>query len=82
MRCPRDRTFEILPTNFPESDLVWSSKKNSEMQARLAALDRAQAVIEFDLAGNVLTANQNFLTTLGYLPIVLGALVADRVVHF
>jgi len=45
---------------------VWSSKKYSEMQARLEALDRVQAVIEFDLAGNVLTANQNFLTTLGY----------------
>ena len=32
----------------------------------LAALDRAQAIIEFDLAGNVVAANDNFLSTLGY----------------
>ncbi|WP_313665115.1 PAS domain-containing methyl-accepting chemotaxis protein [Shinella sp.] len=30
------------------------------------ALSRSQAVIQFDLAGNVLTANENFCTALGY----------------
>jgi methyl-accepting chemotaxis protein len=34
--------------------------------ARLEALDRSQAVIEFDLDGTIVTANQNFLTALGY----------------
>ncbi len=34
--------------------------------AVLAALDRVQAVISFDLEGNVLEANENFLQLLGY----------------
>jgi methyl-accepting chemotaxis protein len=34
--------------------------------AKLAALDRAQAIIEFDTAGNVLHANANFLAATGY----------------
>lgn len=33
---------------------------------KLDAIDRAQAVIEFDLQGHVLFANDNFLQTLGY----------------
>src|SRR5712672_2293153 len=32
----------------------------------LAALDRSQAIIEFDLDGTVLTANQRFLDAMGY----------------
>ncbi|MCB1646996.1 MAG: PAS domain-containing protein [Pseudomonadales bacterium] len=35
-------------------------------KGQLQAIDRAQAVIEFDLDGNILTANDNFLSTLGY----------------
>jgi methyl-accepting chemotaxis protein len=37
-----------------------------DAQARLAALDRVQAVIEFKMDGTILTANDNFLKTLGY----------------
>ncbi len=33
---------------------------------KLAALNQAQAVIEFDLDGNILSANDNFLKTMGY----------------
>jgi methyl-accepting chemotaxis protein len=36
------------------------------LAARLAALDRSQAVIEFDLEGRVLNANDNFLAVTGY----------------
>ncbi len=42
------------------------SSKDGEMEARLAALDKSQAVIEFDTDGNILTANENFLNTMGY----------------
>ncbi|MEJ1961829.1 MAG: methyl-accepting chemotaxis protein [Gammaproteobacteria bacterium] len=38
----------------------------AENKGQLAAINRAQAVIEFDLEGRILTANDNFLTTLGY----------------
>ncbi len=34
--------------------------------AKLAALDRVQAIIEFDLNGRILTANTNFLAVVGY----------------
>nr|WP_250901650.1 MULTISPECIES: PAS domain-containing methyl-accepting chemotaxis protein [unclassified Dyella] len=38
----------------------------SDLQGQIAALHRAQAIIEFDLAGNILDANDNFLRTMGY----------------
>lgn len=37
-----------------------------EAQAKLAVLDSAQAVIEFEPDGKILTANRNFLDVLGY----------------
>lgn len=40
--------------------------EQQELQAVSAALNRVQAVIEFDLQGRVLHANENFLRTLGY----------------
>ncbi|MES2960640.1 MAG: PAS domain S-box protein, partial [Pseudomonadota bacterium] len=36
------------------------------MKARLAAIDKVQAVIEFKLDGTIVDANDNFLKTLGY----------------
>jgi methyl-accepting chemotaxis protein len=37
-----------------------------ELHARLDALNRSQAIIEFNLDGTVITANENFLRVLGY----------------
>ncbi|WP_187968024.1 PAS domain-containing methyl-accepting chemotaxis protein [Aquibium microcysteis] len=37
-----------------------------ELNAKVAAIMRSQAVIEFALDGTILTANQNFLDTMGY----------------
>ncbi|GAA4375187.1 PAS domain-containing methyl-accepting chemotaxis protein [Nocardioides caricicola] len=48
-------------TDVTETKLV-----SAEVQARVDAVDRAQAVIEFDLDGQVVHANENFLRTLGY----------------
>lgn len=44
------------------------SAKGAEVEAKLAALDRSLAVIEFDLSARVLSANRNFLAALGYEP--------------
>lgn len=41
-------------------------RRTNEKDAKLAAIDRVQAVIEFDLHGNILAANENFLSTVGY----------------
>ena len=38
----------------------------AELEAKVAAISRSQAVIEFKLDGTIITANQNFLSTLGY----------------
>ena len=37
-----------------------------ELHAKLEALGKSQAVIEFNLDGSIVTANQNFLVILGY----------------
>ena len=37
-----------------------------EYESQIAAINKVMAVIEFDLDGTVLTANANFLATLGY----------------
>ncbi len=39
---------------------------SDELGAMLAAIKRSQAVIEFKLDGTILTANENFLTAMGY----------------
>jgi len=38
----------------------------AELRSQLEAFHRSQAVIEFDLEGNVITANENFLKCLNY----------------
>ncbi|MFB9947860.1 methyl-accepting chemotaxis protein [Rhizobium puerariae] len=42
------------------------SLPGADAKAVLAALGRSQAIIEFDLSGHVLTANENFCKALGY----------------
>ena len=37
-----------------------------DLHAKLEALDRSQAIIEFALDGTILTANKNFLDAVGY----------------
>ncbi|UZE03185.1 methyl-accepting chemotaxis protein [Pseudomonas mediterranea] len=47
-------------------DVTAKVASEAETRGRLAALDRAMAVIEFDLGGNILTANDNFLQVMNY----------------
>jgi methyl-accepting chemotaxis protein len=42
------------------------SGSQADAQAKLAAIMRSQAVIDFDLDGNILWANDNFLGAMGY----------------
>jgi methyl-accepting chemotaxis protein len=42
------------------------SRTNIDTEAKLAALDKSQAVIEFNLDGIILAANNNFLNAVGY----------------
>ncbi|WMI98515.1 methyl-accepting chemotaxis protein [Pseudomonas chlororaphis subsp. aurantiaca] len=47
-------------------DVTEKIQQESESRGKLHAIDRAMAVIEFNLDGSVITANQNFLDRLGY----------------
>ena len=40
--------------------------RDADMAGQIAAIHKAQAVIEFDMKGIILNANDNFLATLGY----------------
>ena len=53
--------LEALKTEIAEATL-----KNTDFQGQIAAINKAQAVIEFNLDGTVITANDNFLNALGY----------------
>jgi methyl-accepting chemotaxis protein len=52
LKLARDATAEIVAAN--------------QARAVLDAVGRSMAVIEFDLQGNILNTNQNFLQTVGY----------------
>jgi methyl-accepting chemotaxis protein len=48
------------------TDITAAKLKSAEDAGKLDAISRVQAVIEFSPNGEILTANQNFLSTLGY----------------
>ena len=41
-------------------------REHGRRQGKIAAIDRAQAVIEFEMDGTIITANDNFLAAMGY----------------
>lgn len=48
------------------TDVTAEKLKNADLSGQIAAIHKSQAVIEFKLDGTILTANENFLHTLGY----------------
>ena len=48
------------------TDITESKLKSAEHEGKMAAIGRAQAVIEFELDGTIITANENFLGAVGY----------------
>ena len=48
------------------SDITAIKMKNVEYEGKVSAMNKAQAVIEFDMNGIVLDANQNFLDVMDY----------------
>jgi methyl-accepting chemotaxis protein len=47
-------------------DVTAAKLQNAEYEGKVEAINRAQAVIEFELDGTVITANENFLHIFGY----------------
>lgn len=48
------------------TDITATKRAAIEQEGQIKALDRSQATIEFDMDGTILTANPNFLSTVGY----------------
>jgi methyl-accepting chemotaxis protein len=47
-------------------DVTAQKLRNADYQGQIAAINKAQAVIEFQMDGTIITANGNFLKTVGY----------------
>lgn len=48
------------------NDVTAVKMRNAEYEGKVSAIGKAQAVVEFDVNGNVLDANANFLDVMGY----------------
>ena len=48
------------------TDITEQKMRLADYEGRIAAIDKAQAVIEFDMDGTIRSANANFLGVLGY----------------
>lgn len=48
------------------TDITSEKHRGMEADGKIAAIDRAQAVIEFKMDGTIVTANENFLNAVGY----------------
>ncbi|MBC8997988.1 PAS domain-containing methyl-accepting chemotaxis protein [Pseudomonas sp. N40(2020)] len=62
----KDASGRVVKVVKYAMDVTTKVQQESEVNAKLEAIDRAMAVIEFNLDGCVITANQNFLTRMGY----------------
>jgi methyl-accepting chemotaxis protein len=47
-------------------DVTEQKRATAENAGQMAAISKSQAMIEFQLNGTIVTANENFLTTMGY----------------
>ncbi len=61
-----DDTGKVTKIVKIASDITATKQKSIEQLALLDALSRSQAIIEFEPDGTILTANDNFLHTVGY----------------
>ena len=48
------------------TDITAQTRRNSAYEGQIAAINRSQAVIHFDLDGTITDANENFLEVMGY----------------
>ena len=66
MGTPRNRGALALSSHTHDTTHQDTDQELMVLRGQLAALDRSQAVIEFELDGTIITANDNFLGALGY----------------
>ncbi len=62
----RDENGKVVSFIKFATDITAQKIKDMEDAGKIAAINRAQAVIEFEMDGTIVSANENFLTTMGY----------------
>lgn len=62
----KDAKSRVVRVVKVATDITAEKLKNADYEGKIEAISRVQAVIEFTPAGEVLTANENFLSVLGY----------------
>lgn len=48
------------------TDVTEDMLKNADYKGQISAIDKAQAIVEFNMDGTIINANDNFLQSLGY----------------
>lgn len=61
-----DRDGRVTKVIKFATDVTEQKRHTTDLSGQIAAIGRSQAVIEFTLDGTIITANNNFLQTLGY----------------
>jgi methyl-accepting chemotaxis protein len=61
-----DRSGKVIGVIKFATDITAEKLKNADFEGQMAAIHKAQAVIEFNLDGTIISANENFLNVLGY----------------
>ncbi len=62
----KDRGGSVIRIVKFATDITKQKNARAETEGQLAAINKSQAVIEFDLTGHILNANANFLAVTGY----------------
>ncbi|MEN3381870.1 MAG: methyl-accepting chemotaxis protein [Hyphomicrobiales bacterium] len=63
VKGPDGKPFKVVKF---ATDITARKMRDADTQGQLDAIGKSQAVIEFNLDGTIITANENFLQTLGY----------------
>ncbi len=61
-----DATGRALKVVKFATDITAQKLATANFEGQIAAINKAQAVIEFDMGGTILSANENFLAAVGY----------------
>jgi methyl-accepting chemotaxis protein len=61
-----DRSGKVTGVIKFATDITADKLRNADFEGQMAAVHKAQAVIEFKLDGTIVTANENFLNAVGY----------------
>ncbi len=62
----RDRAGRIVRVVKLATDVTARKLQDADAQGQIAAIGKSQAVIQFNLDGTIITANDNFLAAVGY----------------